>query len=181
VVRFAPVLPGKKSCALTITSSDPDTPVVVRTLTARTPPLFSLHAGLVDPHAALGAGASDGSTFNLGFVYPFRPRWAWDVRLGSSRFDGRPGLPDLELWNLAANAKFTVNPAAPARFFLNGGLGLYHFDPGDFEGGGNLGLGLTVPAGRRLAFEASANYHWAFTASSNLEFLQVQVGFLVSF
>lgn len=181
VIRFTPLLPGRKSCELTVTSDDPDSPAVKRTLTARTPPAMSLHAGLVDPHGALSNVARQGSTLNLDFVYWFRPRWAWDVRLGASSFDGKAGLPDTDLWSLAANARFTINPAAPVRVFLNGGLGVYHVDPGDFEGGGNLGLGLNVPAGPRFAFEATYNHHWAFTASPTLEFGQAQLGFLVFF
>jgi len=181
VVRFTPRRPGRKSCSLTIASDDPSTPLVSRTLTARTPPWFSVHAGLVDPHGALHGIAKQGSTFNLDFVYPFRPRWAWHVRLGSSRFDRRAGQPDTSLSTLSANAKFTITPGAPVHLFVNGGLGLYHFNPGDFAGGGNLGIGLNVPAGRRFAVEATYNYHWAFTASPVLQFGQAQLGFLVSF
>lgn len=181
VVAFTPALSGPKSCTLRVSSDDPDTPDVDVPLTARTPPLFSLHAGRVDSHGALSGAVKDGSTLNLDFVYPFLPRWAWDVRLGLSRFDGQPGLPDVELATLSANARFTINPAAPVRFFLNGGLGLYHFDPGSFEGGGNLGLGLGVPVGPRFVFEATYNYHVVFTPSPNLEYDQMQLGFLVSF
>jgi len=179
-VGFTPHQPGFKSCSLTVASDDPDAPLVSRTLTARTPPLFSLHAGLVDPHGALHAIAKQGSTVNLDFVYPFQPKWAWDVRLGASRFDGRAGQPDTSLANLSANARFTAT-GAPVHLFLNGGLGLYHFNPGTFEGGGNLGIGLNVPAGPRFAVEATYNHHWAFTASPTLAFSQVQLGFLVSF
>jgi len=181
VARFTPVLPGAKSCGLTIASNDPDTPIVSRTLTARTPPFLSLHAGLADPHGALHHIAKQGSTFHLDFVYPWQPQWAWDVRVGSSRFDGRAGNPDTDVSTLSANAKFTVNPGAPVHLFLNGGLGLYHFHPGDFEGGGNLGLGLNVPLDRRFALELTYNYDWALTASPTLDFSQVQLGLLVSF
>ena len=181
VVRFTPVLPGAKSCTLNVASDDPDTPVASVTLTGRTPPAFSLHAGLVDPHGALHGVAKQGSTFHLDFVYPWKPKWAWDVRLGLSRFDGRAGNPDINLATLSADAKFTVNPAAPVRLFLNGGLGLYHFSPGDFEGGGNVGLGVAVPAGSRFTFELTYNYESAFTASPTLDFSEIQAGFLVSF
>ncbi len=181
VVRFTPSAEGTTTCELTVATDDPDSPVVRRTLTARTPPFFSLHAGLVDPQGALGAVARQGSTFNLDLVHHFRPRWAWEVRLGYSKFDGRAGFGDTDLWNLSANARFTANPTDPARFFLNGGLGLYHLDPGDLEGGGNLGLGLNVPVGRRFAFEVTYNYHSVFTASPSLEFGQLQGGLLVSF
>ena len=181
VVRFSPQLPGANSCVLQVASNDPDTPLVTRTLTARTPPFFSLHAGLVDPHGVLSGVAKQGSTFNLDFVYPFQPHWAWDVRLGRSSFDGQAGQPDTDVWSLSPNVKFTINPGGPLHAFLNGGLGVYHFDPGSFEGGGNLGLGLNKPLGRRFALEITYNYHWAFTASPTLKYDQFQLGLLISF
>jgi len=181
VVGFTPILPGRHHCELTIASNDPDTPNVKRTLTARTPAFFSLHAGLAQPHGALSSVAKQGSTFNLDFLYPVRPRLAWDLRLGTSKFDGRAGHPDTDVWTFSPNIRYTFNPAAPVRFFLNGGVGAYHFDPGKFEAGGNLGLGLNVPAGPRFAIEATYNYHWAFTASPTLRFSQIQAGLLISF
>jgi hypothetical protein len=181
VARFTPVLPGLKSCTLAIASNDADTPVVNRTLTARTPPFLSLHAGLAEPHGALKSGVRQGSTFHLDFVYPWSPWWAWDVRLGSARFDGRPCCEDVTVSTLAPNAKYTFNPASAVHVFLNGGLGLYHFNPGRFEGGGNLGLGLNVPVGHRFALELTYNHDWAFTGSPTLHFSQVQLGLLVSF
>jgi hypothetical protein len=181
VARFTPALPGLKICSLTIASDDPDTPAVNRTLTARTPPSLSLHAGLGNPHGVLKSDVRQGSTFHLDFVYPWKPKWAWDVRLGSSRFDGRACCEDVSVSTLSSNAKYTFNPASPVHVFLNGGFGLYHFTPGDFEGGGNLGLGLNVPVGHRFSLELTYNYDWAFTASPKLKFSQVQLGLLVSF
>ena len=181
VARFEPLLAGRTSCGLAIASNDPDTPVASVTLTGRTPPFLSLHAGLATPHGTLNATTNQGSTLNLGFVYPLRPRWAWDIRLGWSRLDGQAANLDTDVSTLSGNARFTINPAAPLRVFVNGGLGVYHFDPGAFEGGGNLGLGLNVPLGQRFALEATYNYHSAFTASPDLEYDQVQLGILVSF
>jgi hypothetical protein len=181
VVRFTPTLPGHKSCDLNVASDDPATPLVTRGLTATTPPFLSLHAGWVFPHGAFHAFAGQGSTLNLDFLAPFTPHWAWDVRLGTSRFAGRAGHPDTVLATLSANARYTFSPAAPVRLFLNGGLGFYHFNPGDFDGGGNLGLGLGVPLGRRFVLETTYNYHWAFTATPVLRFDQLQLGLLASF
>ncbi|HKV12882.1 MAG TPA: hypothetical protein VJ725_32365, partial [Thermoanaerobaculia bacterium] len=139
------------------------------------------HPGLADPHGVLNGVARQGSSFTLDFLYPVRPQLAWDLRLGVLRFDGRGANPDTDVWNLGVNAKFTINPAAPVRFFLMGGPDLYHFDPGDFEGGANLGVGLGVPAGTRFTLEATYNYHWTLTASPDLEFSQIELGLLVSF
>jgi len=51
----------------------------------------------------------------------------------------------------------------------------------DVAGGGNLGLGLQVPAGPRFAFELAYNYHAAFTSSPTQRFSQLQLGLLTSF
>jgi hypothetical protein len=181
VVRFTPGQPGFKSCSLTIASDDPSNPSVTRTLTGRTPPLISVDAGMAIPHGAFHGFAKRGSTFNLAFVQPWAPQWAWDVRLGFSRFDGRGAQPDTDLATLSANARFTVNPAGVVRLYFNGGLGLYDFRPGDFNGGGNLGAGLGVPLGRRFGLEATYNFHSAFTTTPKLNFSQIQLGLLVSF
>ena len=89
--------------------------------------------------------------------------------------------PDTRVWRLGANAKYTFNPAAPLHVFVNGGPDLYHFDPGAFEGGFNLGLGLNLPAGKRFSFEATYDYNRALTASPDFPFNQVMLGMLVSF
>jgi trimeric autotransporter adhesin len=181
VVAFTPTLPGHHSCELTITTNDPDTSNVTRTLTARTPAFLSLHAGLAQPHGILKNVAKQGSTLNLDFLYPFLPRWAWDLRLGISKLDGTAGNPDTDIYVLSPDIRYTFNPSGTVRLFLNGGLGGYHFDPGKFEAGGSLGLGLNVPAGPRFAIEATYNYHWVFTASPTLRFSQAQLGMLMSF
>lgn len=181
VVRFVPRRPGRTVCQLTVASNDPSHPTVSRTLTARTPPYFSLHAGLVEPHGAFHAVAGRGGTLNLDFVYPLTSHWAWDVRLGASRFDGRSGQPDVNLETLSANARFTLNPGWPVHLFVNGGLGLYDFHPGDFVAGGNLGAGLNLPLGHLFALEATYNFHSAFNASPGREYHQIQLGLLTSF
>jgi hypothetical protein len=180
-VRFTPRYQGLRTCDLSIASDDPDTPLVTRPLRARTPPAFSLHAGWVFPHGALHTTATQGSTYHFDFVYPVRPRWAFDVRLRDSSFDGRRLLSDIDLKSLSVDAKYTINPGNPIRLFVNGGIGAYHFRPGDFEGGGNLGLGLQVPAGPRFTFELTYNYHSTLTASPNLRFSELQLGVLVPF
>jgi subtilisin family serine protease len=147
----------------------------------RTSPSFSLHAGWVNPRGALRSVAKRGPTVNLDFVYPVRPWWAWDVRLGLSRFDGVAENPDIDLATLSGNGKLTFNPGAPLQIFVNAGLGLYHFDPGTLEAGGNLGLGVHLPVGTRFALEATYNYHSTFTAAPNRKFDQVQLGLLASF
>ena len=65
--------------------------------------------------------------------------------------------------------------------FVNGGGGLYDLDPGDLEGGYNLGVGLARVVGSTLTLEATYNRHSTFTASPDLEYNQFQVGLLFSF
>jgi len=181
VVAFTPQLPGKKHCELAVASADPSNPTVALPLTARTPLRFSVRVGWVDPHGALGNLTSDGSSFALGVVYPDRPRRAWDLRLARTSFDGGASAGDVDLWRLSPNVRHTFNPAAPVLVALHGGLGGYHFDPGSYELGANIGLSLRVPVGRRLSFELAGDYHVAFTSSPNLEYLEVQGGLEVSF
>lgn len=181
VAKFTPTRLGLRTCNLSVASNDPDTPVVNQTLTAHTPPFWSLHAGLVAPHGALSSTVRHGPTFNLDYVYPWRPRWAWDVRFGISTFEGQPGQSDTKLSTLSANVRYTQNPGAPAQVFFNAGLGMYHFDPGSVEGGINLGVGLNIPLNPRFALEATYNYHTTLTTSPTLRFSQFQLGLLVSF
>ncbi len=61
------------------------------------------------------------------------------------------------------------------------GLGAWHFDAGDIEVGVDLGLGVTVPTGKRFAFEATYDYRSTFTVSPSLRWSRFQAGFLVSF
>lgn len=181
VVQFTPELPGLKTCELTITSDDPDTPIVTRTLTARTPPAITFHTGFTHPYGRLNNVAGRGPTFNLGFLFPLVPELAWDVRLGFANFDGSSGRPDRDVWSVGANLKYTVNPASPIQLFLNGGPDVYHFDPGNLQLGFNVGLGLHVPINKIFSVEATYNYHNAFTASPLLHFDLFQVGFVTSF
>jgi hypothetical protein len=180
-IGFTPSLPGSSSCQLTVTSNAPGTPTVTRTLTGHTPPFLSIHAGLAEPHGSLHTIADLGSTINVGFVYPFTPNWAWDLRVGRTHFDERPGQSDTTAWMVLANARYTFNPAALQRVFVNAGGGLYHFDPGSREAGFNLGAGANFQLNRRFAIEGTYNYHEVFTPSPNLRFSQFQAGLLVSF
>jgi hypothetical protein len=180
-VAFTPQLPGPKSCQLEIASDDPDTPVVTRTLTAKTPPHFSVHAGWVDSHGALGTVANDGSSFELDFTNPITTHLALQLRLGHSRFDGAAGLPDTKVWRLGVNPRYTFNPAATLQVFVNGGPDLFHFEPGNVEGGANLGLGLHLSPGQLFSFELTYDYNRALTPSPDLPFSQIMLGMLVSF
>jgi len=181
-VGFAPVLPGRRTGTLTVASNDPDTPSVVLQLTGRSPAYFSIHGGAVFPHGVFSNVADVGSTATVAFTYPFLPNWAWDVRVGVASFNGASGFGDTDVWNVLGNFKYTFNPAAPVvRVFLNGGAGLYHFDPGDAEFGFNLGAGVQLPIRPRFAVEGTYNYHHALTASPNRRYSQVQGGLVIFF
>jgi hypothetical protein len=142
---------------------------------------LSLHAGQVNPSGDLNKIADAGLTVTLDLLYRFNAHWGLDFRLGYSSFDGRAGNSDTDLYTLGTNLKYTFNPASPVRIFLNGGGGLYDFDPGDVEGGVNVGVGLNIPLSQRFTFEATYNYHNAVTASDDLRYDQLQLGVLVSF
>jgi hypothetical protein len=182
-VAFTRPRPGTSTCELTITSTSPITPSVTRTLAGETPPALAVHAGIAWPHGLFGSALDHGSTLNLAFIDFFKPQWAWELRFGVTRFDGNAaaGGHDTDAWHLAPNARFTFNPGAPWLVFVNGGLGLYHFNPGDVEAGLNLGGGVQRPLGHRFALEGTYDFHWAFTASPTRRYSQVQGGLVVSF
>lgn len=181
VVGFTPVLPGPKSCTLTIASDDPATPAVALPLRARTPPALSLHAGVADAHGSLSSVARDGSAVDLDLLYPLSPPFAWRARLGWARLDGQPGAPDTDVWKLGLEGRWTFNPGAPVEVFAGAGPYLLHFDPGAVEGGVAAGVGIGVPAGARFRFELTWDYLWALTASPTLEVSELQLGTVVSF
>lgn len=180
-IAFTPRTPGRKACTLTVTSDDPDTPAETWPLSARTPPWFGLSAGFRDPRGDLDSAAGDGSMLALHFLAPMAPRWGWDVRLGTSRLDGDAGRDDVDVHHLAASGRLVLTPNARAQLFLFAGPFVTHLDPGDFEGGLHAGLGVHLPAGPRFAFEARYAYYDALTASSDLVWQDLVVGFLVSF
>jgi opacity protein-like surface antigen len=98
-----------------------------------------------------------------------------------SRFAGAATFPDVSAWSVLGTIKYTFNPPATVRVFVNGGAGLYQFDPGDAEFGFNIGAGVQIPLNRRFAVEGTYNYNHALTASPNRRFSQIQGGVLIYF
>ena len=179
-VGFTPTLPGTRRCRLTVTSNDPGAPSVVRDLVARTPPAFVVRVGVSQPHGRLSRSARQGAAFELGFRYTVRPRWAWEADLGFSRLDGRPA-PDVKIPSFAVHSRYTLNPASSLRVFLAAGPSVHHLDPGDFEIGADLALGVDFSLGRRFALEAQYRYRWAWTATPDVEYSQALLGLVTSF
>ncbi len=106
---------------------------------------------------------------------------SWELRLGFSAFEGRAGVPDLDVWTLSANLRHVFWEDGPWGLSVNGGGGLYAFDPGDVEGGYNLGLGLARELAGGTTLQATYDYHATFTASPDVEFAEALVGVLWSF
>lgn len=184
-VGFEPVLPGPKRCTLTVSSNDPASPSVSRELSGHSPPRMDVRVGVAQPHGGLTHALRQGSAFELGFRMPFRAHWAWSIALGNARLDGRSNSAshdfDLNIPSFAATARFTLNPASSWRVFLEGGPSVQHFNPGDFEAGADLALGLDVPLGRRFAVDGQYRYRWAWTARPDREISQLLLGLSTSF
>lgn len=156
-----------------VSSAPPPAPAALR--------FFSVHAGTALPHGVLNVVTNPGWTLNIDYVRAINSHWAWDIRLGYSRFPGQGLNPDIGVWVLSPNVRYTFNPLAPTRVFANAGVGAYNFNPGNFEGGANLGIGLNKPINPTLQLELTYNYHWAFTSSPTLRFSQLQFGVLWGF
>ncbi|MCP4203763.1 MAG: hypothetical protein GY769_17735 [bacterium] len=176
---FTTTIPGSVSGSTEIFGTEVEIPAEVFPFAGpATRAAWSLHAGWVDPQGTAANFLDPGFTVNLDRVFPIKPDLAWDLRFGWEGFDGVPGAADLDVWMLLANLKHVFHHGVDYDVFVNGGGGLYLLDPGDAEGGANVGLGAAWELSPDLAFEATANYHSVLTASPDLEFVQLQIGLL---
>ena len=142
---------------------------------------LSLHGGLAVPFGSYRNTQETGLTVNLDFLKFINLNLAWDVRLGYSRFNGKGSQADLNVWGLSGNIKYYLNPGGSYKAFVNGGLGVYSLDPGDIEGGYNIGFGVYRNLTPDLSFEATINYSAIFTTPPDLKYGLFQLGLVYLF
>lgn len=142
---------------------------------------LSLHGGLAVPFGSYKNTHEKGLTVNLDFLKFININLAWDIRLGYSRFNGKGSQADLNVWTLSGNIKYYLNPGNPYKAFVNGGLGVYSLDPGDIEGGYNIGFGVYRNLTPHLSFEATVNYCSIFTTPPDLKYGLFQLGLIYLF
>ncbi|MCU1347520.1 MAG: peptidase and subtilisin kexin sedolisin [Acidobacteria bacterium] len=144
------------------------------------PPLFgtdlwySFHLGHNFALGALRRQYRSGPSLTFDLERPFRERFALYAMLGYHYFDAKAApIDDLSLWNLSLNLRAYV-PAGAWRGYFQIGPGLYRLSSGSTKAGANLGAGLELAIGPKLALEAGGDLH-AFNPGSET-FLDLKLG-----
>jgi hypothetical protein len=137
-----------------------------------------VRAGVVIPHGDLAEGQSSGPAINAALEYAVTDMVALELIGGYRSFRGSEGAADLSVLRFSGNAKLHLGAGA-TRPFLNGGGGVYFFDPGDTEIGGNVGAGLLFALTPRFGVEVSYNLYAASLGESTATFSTVEGGIRV--
>lgn len=149
----------------------------------------SFHAGGNAPLGDFGDVLDPGASYGLDVEYEvgFVPLFTDSISVALEGFLGREelrGPSDQGLNHLSLNGKFyfvIINPSAPVRPFVVGGLGVYDFTPGPSEFGFNVGGGVQFRKPSVFAVEVAVRYHWANTSEINSGFLTYQGGIRIYF
>jgi hypothetical protein len=134
-----------------------------------------LDAGPNFPHGDFGRFIDGRLSVNAGLEGFLAPNTSIEGILGYHSFKTGFGFHP-RIWQLSANVKQYFGPG-PLRFFINGGVGAYRFDPGSTTKiGANAGAGLLYDVSSTWGFEGLYNFHTISTSGSNTNFSTVQVG-----
>ncbi len=133
------------------------------------------------PHNSLDIVYDSGTSFGGVIEYLFASRLSVLVAGGHNTFNSAvPGIDDLKVFNISANAK--VYPVIGTfQFSIFGGGGFYMLDPGDDKFGINAGSAAEYRVNKWLSIEAKYNYHNVFTPGDNITFSTVQGGLRLRF
>jgi opacity protein-like surface antigen len=135
----------------------------------------SLRAGASVPHGTFKQFSDVGANFGVGFEARANGAVSAEVIFGYHRFLSANLGPDLGLFQFSGNLK-VYTPDAAVRFFASAGPGVYKFDPGDADIGGNFGSGIQYNVTSRFAVEGAYNLHVVNTPGSSAKFSTVQAG-----
>lgn len=127
---------------------------------------FFLDFGVNDPDSTILDGEW---SLNGGIERMFSNNWSAEAIGGWHTFD-HP-LFDADVWQFSVNGKYFFG-THPWRPFVNGGAGIYGFDPGDTEFGLNAGAGLLYEVSAKWGVEGVWNYH----ATDPLDWWTAQIG-----
>jgi opacity protein-like surface antigen len=133
-----------------------------------------------DPSGSFGNVVDGSWGFDLGVQYAFNPQWAVELAFGQDMFDGKSGIPDVDIQHLKLNGK-SFFPIGSNRGFASVGYGSYNFDPGPTEQGFNLGVGYQFDLAPRWNGEAKLNYHDIDASGVSINFYTLQIGLRYNF
>jgi hypothetical protein len=131
------------------------------------------------PHGTFSNVFDTGFSFNAGLEYMFNPNFSAEGIFGYHRFGSK--LPEattnLNIYQFSANAK-AYFVALPNKFrpFVNGGIGVYKFNPGSSRFGGNVGAGVLYEVTPKFGVQGSYNYHMINTPGTTTRFSTLQGG-----
>jgi hypothetical protein len=106
---------------------------------------FGVLMGSPIPVDDFDPGFDPGFGVRIDYRLPLTPRWTLVPSLGYAGFNGERSVPDLDLWNLVAAARYEPLGRSGIRFFGEVGAGLYIPASGSVEPGLELGTGVNVP------------------------------------
>ncbi|MCK9688551.1 porin family protein [Scleromatobacter humisilvae] len=115
-----------------------------------------LGLGATIPHGSFSNAHDGGFAGTLGLEYAINPQLSVEATLAAHHFDGKGGADAIDVTAFGVDAKYYVTPA-PLRWFVDGGIGIYAFDPGSTRFGGTIGGGVQVGLGHGWAIEGRYN------------------------
>ena len=115
-----------------------------------------LALGATIPHGSFSNDHDSGFVGTLGLEYAINPQLSVEATLAAHHFDGKGSAADIDVTAFGVDAKYYVTPA-PLRWFVDGGIGVYAFDPGSTRFGGTIGGGVQVALGHGWAIEGRYN------------------------
>ena len=115
-----------------------------------------LGLGATIPHGSFSNDHDSGFVGTLGLEYAIDPQLSVEATLAAHHFDGKNGADAIDVTALGIDAKYYVTPA-PLRWFVDGGIGLYAFDPGSTRFGGTIGGGVQYGLGHGWSIEGRYN------------------------
>lgn len=144
-------------------------------------PAWSFHVGVAEATGAFSGAFDRGPALALDHEWPLADPWSWRLRLGWASFDATLGPSDLDVFDLSAALRYRLAAGTSWWGLLEAGPGVYHLDPGSWEGGYGLGAGLGFQAAPDLVVEGLLQRRGTFTASPDLELNELTLGLLWSF
>jgi len=126
------------------------------------------------------ASASSGAAATIDFELPLTRSLSVEAMAGVGRFNGKSGIPDVDIFTYVVDAKLYLVDG-DWRPFVMGGGGVSSSNPGMAGGEWNVGAGLRYDASARFAFEAGYQFHETYQGGKGVPFSTLQVGVLLKF
>jgi hypothetical protein len=139
---------------------------------------LSLHVGIDQPARHLLDLLDRAPSLTLDIGYHLRPRLTAVALFGLHDFPRKDGGRE-KVWQISGDLRQRF-PSQPLSFYVQGGPGAYRLF-GDWEGGANLGVGLTYSPSSAVNLEWGIDFHNIFRSGDDAQFWQLHVGSSIDF